>query len=76
MARPRPTVNWDDVPVVMDVAYAARLTGYSTIRIYQLIAAGEFPASQRKKGCAIHIEKDDLREFLASTQVSKRLKIS
>lgn len=44
MAVQRPITNWDDVPVIIDVPYAARLYGINADRACRLCRAGKLPA--------------------------------
>ncbi|MEA5057586.1 MAG: helix-turn-helix domain-containing protein [Anaerotignum propionicum] len=65
------TKNWEDVPIIFDLAFAATLTGFSSERLRQLSRAGEFPA--RKIGIGNHavwrIDKDEFVSWWESKKI-------
>lgn len=44
MAKGKYPTSWDDVPVIFDIPYAARLFGFTTDVMSRKCANGEFPA--------------------------------
>lgn len=65
MARQRPATNWDEVPVVFDVPYAARLLGFTADTISRKCAKGELPA--HKILDKWRFDKEELRKFIQNT---------
>ena len=61
MKGPRPT-DWDQVPVVLDVAAAGRLLGLGKNATYQAVAAGEIPSL--RIGRRVLVPRDALRRVL------------
>ena len=56
MKHPRLTTNWDDVPVVMDLPYAARILALTPETLIKRAKKGEFPAY--KEGKVWRVRKD------------------
>ncbi|WP_449074563.1 helix-turn-helix domain-containing protein [Ruminococcus sp.] len=54
--------NWDEVPVCIDIPYAARLLRFNTDYTSRLAAKGKIPA--RKVGNSWRIDKDELKELI------------
>ena len=46
MPKVSPIVNWDEVPLYMDLAYLSRLFGYSTECLKKKAQAGILPAAK------------------------------
>ena len=65
MARERPTTNWDDVPVIIDVPYAARLLGFTVDVMTRKCQKGLFPA--HKVFNKWRIRKEDLIELVQNS---------
>ena len=61
MAHKTTYVNWDTVPVIMDVPLAANLLGISSNYLKQLARKGEFPPAFKISPQAWRVEKDALR---------------
>lgn len=59
--RARP-VNWDDMPLIIDVAYAAWVLAVSRQTVSSLIRSGKLKAA--KVGSMWRIQREDLRGFL------------
>lgn len=59
---PKPIINWDDVPVLMDIPLAARVLLKSPEWVKQKAQSGELPAV--KVGMEWRIPKSKLREYL------------
>lgn len=59
---PKPIINWDDVPVLMDIPLAARVLLKSPEWVKQKAQSGELPAV--KVGMEWRIPKNKLREYL------------
>lgn len=51
--------NWNDVPVIFDLAFASILCGKSVVRLRQLASKGLFPAY--KIGNEWRVRKEDFR---------------
>lgn len=62
MARERQATNWDEVPVLFDVPYAARLLRVSADVLSRKCKSGEFPA--HKVFNQWRIRKDELIAFI------------
>lgn len=58
----KPVIDWDDVPVIMDTAYAAHVLGFSKIQVQHLCAEGLLPAFRFKQNGSWRIRREDLRE--------------
>lgn len=56
--------NWDDVPVVVDLAYISLLLGISNEFARQLVSKGTIKAF--KVGKYWRIKKEDLKSFIES----------
>ena len=54
--------NWDEVPVIFDIPYAAVILGVTSEYLQQLARKDEFPAF--KVGREWRIEKEDFRKYL------------
>lgn len=54
--------NFDEVPVIFDLAYASVLVGVCIVRLRQLSAEGKFPAF--KIGNQWRVKKDDFMEWI------------
>lgn len=59
---PKPIINWDDVPVLMDIPLAARVLLKSPEWVKQKAQSGELPAV--KVGMEWRIPKSKLREYI------------
>lgn len=59
---PKPIINWDDVPVLMDIPLAARVLLKSPEWVKQKAQSGELPAV--KVGNEWRIPKSKLRQYL------------
>jgi len=64
MRQSKVTTNWDDVPVVMDLPYAARILALTPETLIKRAKAGKFPAYKegkvwrvRKESLTAHLEK-------------------
>ena len=66
MTRKKSYVNWDTVPVIMDVPLAANLLGMSSDYLKQLARKGKFPPAFKLSPQAWRVEKDTLREWIES----------
>ena len=67
---PQLPTSWDEVPVLMDLVYAARLVGYSPEYLLVLCKPGRknrFPAG--KIGSQWRVEKGALIQYLKETGV-------
>jgi excisionase family DNA binding protein len=60
--------DWNEVPLVMDLAYAAVLMGVTVEYLQKLSRNKEFPAF--KFGRVWRIERDRFREYLEKQQQS------
>lgn len=69
MPRERPITNWEDVPVVFDVPYAARLFGFTADIMSRKCAKGEFPA--HKIFGKWRINKDEAIEYFLKQGVKQ-----
>lgn len=71
--RPRKQIiiykEWDDLPLIMGLSEISILTGLGVDRIRQLCADGTIPAF--RVGKKWKVEKNDLRNWVASQKVSK-----
>lgn len=56
--------SWDEVPVIMDIPYAARLLGFTTDVLSRKCQKGEIPA--HKIFNKWRIRKDELMQFIGS----------
>lgn len=56
------TTNWDDVPVIFDLAYAAMLMGVTVEYLQKQAKLGLFPA--HKIARVWRVDKDEFREYL------------
>lgn len=54
--------SWDDVPVLMDLAYASRIVGLCPDYLKQLSIKGTFPAG--KIGNCWRVSKESLIEYM------------
>ena len=59
---PKPIINWDEVPVLMDIPLAARVLIKSPEWVKQKAQSGELPAV--KVGTEWRIPKSKLREYV------------
>lgn len=64
MARERPATDWDEVPVVMDIPYVARLIGFNVDVLTRKCQKGEFPA--HKIFGHWRIKKEEMINFINS----------
>lgn len=63
MSKKQLITNWDNVPVMVDLAYASRILGVNKEYLRKLSAAGKFPAF-RPTGTKIwRVYKEDLQKF-------------
>lgn len=69
MPRERPITNWEDVPVIMDVPFVARLLGFTPDKISRKCAKGEIPA--HKIFSKWRINKDELIEYISKQGVKQ-----
>lgn len=60
--------NWDKVPVIFDLAYAATLLGISLDSLHKQCQKGLFPAF--KVGKLWRVNKDDLMTYIDQRKVS------
>jgi len=58
MKRQKLTTDWDDVPVVMDLPYAARILALTPETLIKRAKAGTFPAY--KEGKVWRVRKESL----------------
>jgi len=65
----RPITNWDDVPVIMDPVYAARLLGLTPTRVREMCRNSEIPCT--RFGKLWRICKGDLQSFMEGKAVEK-----
>ncbi|MDU6347410.1 helix-turn-helix domain-containing protein [Faecalispora jeddahensis] len=65
---PKKETNWDKVPVIFDIAYAATLLGISLDTMHKLCQKGKFPAF--KVGKLWRVNKDDLMTYIDQRKVS------
>lgn len=65
----RPVTSWDDVPIVMDLPFAARIVGVSLDRLKKRCQMGEFPAY--KEGTLWRVEKQKLRDYMDERDVTR-----
>lgn len=66
MTRKKSYVNWDTVPVIMDLPIAAHLLGLSADYLRKLAKAGSFPPAFKPSPRAWRVRKDALREWIES----------
>lgn len=66
MAHKTTYVNWDTVPVIMDVPLAANLLGISSNYLKQLARKGKFPPAFKISPQAWRVEKDALMEWIGA----------
>ena len=66
MAQKTTYVNWDTVPVIMDVPLAANLLGISSNYLKQLARKGKFPPAFKISPQAWRVEKDALMEWIGA----------
>ncbi len=59
-------INWDAVPVIVDLAFVHILTGYSMEYLRRKSKLGLFPAYKMFHGPHSHwrVNKDDLKEWI------------
>ena len=62
MPRERPIVNWDDVPVIIDVPYVARLLAMSADYVTRLAQKSKIPAF--KAGRLWRFRKDEIEQYM------------
>lgn len=62
MARERPFTNWDDVPVVFDLALGARILAIAPETLKKYCADGKFPA--HKVFNSWRIDKAEMQQYL------------
>lgn len=58
--------DWAEVPVIIDLPYAACIVGQSPDNLKKLAAAGKFPAT--KVGKFWRVEKEQLQLYLAQNR--------
>ena len=63
MKHPRIITSWDDVPVIMDIAYASKLLGLTYDCIQKNIKNGTFPG-YKLGNHDVRINKDDLIAYI------------
>ena len=64
MPKQKYPTNWDSVPVMFDLPYAAMLTGKTYDHLRAMAKAGTFPA--HKIGKEIRIDKEEVLEWFRS----------
>ena len=62
MPRERPIVNWDEVPVIIDVPYVARLLALNVDFTTRLAQRGVLPA--HKIGKLWRFDKEEIRQYI------------
>ena len=62
MQKQRPPTSWEDVPVIIDIPYAARLIGCTVDVLTRKCQKGEFPA--HKVFNRWRISKEELISFI------------
>lgn len=67
MTRVRPYTNWDDVPVIIDLAMLCRLLGISMPTAQKLVNAGDIPA--KKVGNAWRVTKDAVKRYVEAERI-------
>jgi excisionase family DNA binding protein len=60
--------NWERVPIVFDLSYAAALLGVSLDWLHKLAQRGQFPAF--KIGKLWRVKKEDLLEYIEKQKIS------
>lgn len=60
--------DWNRVPVIFDLAYAAALLGVSLDWLHKLAQRGQFPAF--KIGKLWKVRKEDLQQFIESNKAT------
>jgi|LSQX01.3.fsa_nt_gb excisionase family DNA binding protein len=61
--------DWNDVPVLLDLPYAARIVGMSAEYIKRLSNAGKFPAV--KVGNSWRVNRDDLMVYVGAKKAEQ-----
>lgn len=69
MPKQKPVVNWDEVPVLMDLSFVARILGKSVEWTKKKAQSGELPAI--KVGEEWRISKNKLRQYLGDAPTVK-----
>lgn len=69
MVKKKFVYNWEDVPVIIDLPYAAVLLGSSVDCLKRLSRNGIFPAF--KHGGEWRVTKDDLLAYIENHKVKK-----
>lgn len=62
MPREKPIINWDDVPVVIDIPYVARLLGFKAETIADKCRKKKIPAHKILDEWRFY--KEELQKFL------------
>lgn len=62
MPRERPIINWDEVPVIIDVPYVARLLALNVDYTTRLAQRGILPA--HKIGKLWRFDKEEIRRYI------------
>lgn len=65
MKNKKPIVDWDTVPVVIDLPYAARILGCSVEALRKRAQRRQVPAHKPIKDWLF--DKEELREYIRST---------
>ena len=63
--RAKPITQWEDVPVIVDLALVCRILGISLPTAKKLVYNGELPA--KKVGSCWRITKDALRQYVEAS---------
>jgi hypothetical protein len=62
LRKPQAITSWDDVPLVMDLPFAARIVGQSPEYLKKRAQRGTFPAY--REGSQWRVSKETLREHI------------
>jgi len=65
----KPVTNWDDVPVIIDPVYVARLLGVTPTRVREMCRKEQIPNT--KLGKLWRISKEDLRNYMEGKSIEK-----
>ena len=70
MPKNKNITSWDDVPIGMDLPFAARIVGTTPEALVKRCQKGTFPGY--KEGKLWRVEKDALREHIAVNMAASR----
>lgn len=64
MTRKKTYVDWDTVPVIMDLTIASHIIGLSSDYLRKLAKAGKFPPAHKISPKKWRVGKDDLMKWI------------